>query len=194
MRLIPALILCPLIAASSFPVFGAERQLPGRVIRVTDGDSLVLDVRGSHYAIDLAGIDAPEINQPWGSTATARLGRLLTGAFVVVETLHDGGTAQLSGTIHFKGRDVAYDLLHDGLAWSTRRSEDESDRAITTEPAPPADPYTAAEDLARLTRRGLWSDPQPVPPWIWRRLRGGHDGTDGRQPTQFAAPPSPTLR
>ena len=157
----------------------AERQLPGRVVHVTDGDSLVLDVRGSHHRVELAGIDAPELNQPWGQTAAVHLRRLLTGAFVVVEAREDGGSRALTGTITFKGRDVAYDMLYDGLAWSTRRSDDESAHSITTKPTPPADPYTAAEDLARLSRRGLWSDAEPVPPWAWRRLRGGRNGAGG---------------
>jgi len=29
--------------------------------------------------------------------------------------------------------------------------------------------YEAAEDSARAERRGLWVDPDPVPPWEWRR-------------------------
>lgn len=27
------------------------------------------------------------------------------------------------------------------------------------------------EQEARAARRGLWADPQPVPPWEWRKLR-----------------------
>ena len=68
---------------------------------------------------DLAGVDAPEANQPWGQTAADRLGRQLTGAFVVVGRLRDDGSGGLSGEIVFEGRDVARDLLYDGLAWST---------------------------------------------------------------------------
>ncbi len=175
MSVVRALILCSLAIALAKPAFASERQLPGRVIHVMDGDSLVLDVRGSHYRIEIAGIDAPELNQPWGQTATTHLAHLLTGSFVVVEILHDAGTAGSSGTIVYKGRDVAYDLLYDGLAWSTRRGDQESTHAITAEPAPPTDPYTTAEDQARLTRRGLWADPRPVPPWVWRRGPNGID-------------------
>ncbi len=29
----------------------------------------------------------------------------------------------------------------------------------------------AVQDEARAARRGLWADPDPVPPWEWRRLK-----------------------
>lgn len=179
MTSVRAVILVSLAAGLSNPAGAGDRQLPGRVIRVIDGDSLVLDVRGSHVGVELAGIDAPELNQPWGQNAAARLQHLLTGAFVVVAVQEDGGARDLAGTISFKGQDVAYGLVYDGLAWSTRRHDDEPTHTITPEPRPPAHPYTAAEDMARLSARGLWSDPQPIPPWVWRQRRGGLGGSQG---------------
>jgi len=29
------------------------------------------------------------------------------------------------------------------------------------------------EDQARAARKGLWVDPQPVPPWVYRKARRG---------------------
>ncbi len=175
MTVVRALILCTLAIALAVPVSATERRLPGRVIHVIDGDSLVLDVRGSHYRITLAGIDAPELNQPWGPAAASRLTQLLTGAFVVVEIRHDNSSGEISGAITFKRRDVAHDLLHDGLAWSTIPL----DTARTATYPDQADhPYTAAEARARAAMRGLWSEAEPVPPWVWRHRRGGVDGTD----------------
>jgi micrococcal nuclease len=31
--------------------------------------------------------------------------------------------------------------------------------------------FTAAETDARVHRRGLWADPNPTPPWEWRRAK-----------------------
>ena len=31
--------------------------------------------------------------------------------------------------------------------------------------------YSAAEIDARKAKRGLWREPQPVPPWEWRRIQ-----------------------
>ncbi len=153
-------IVCALLCGLGGTGHADDWLLPGRVLRVIDGDSLVLDVRGSLYQVELQGIDAPELNQPWGTRAADQLDRTLTGAFVVITgVVSDAGQA-IRGGLRYKDRDVALDLLHDGLAWS----------------APPPDPtyrphYRVAESDARRARRGLWGDQGPVPPWQWRRGR-----------------------
>ncbi len=48
--------------------------LEGRVVRVHDGDTItVLDASRKQYKIRLAGIDAPELNQAFGSRPLNRL-------------------------------------------------------------------------------------------------------------------------
>ena len=143
----------------------ADRQLPGRVIHILDGDSLMIDVRGGQYRIELEDIDAPELNQPWGQIVTDRLRRELTGRFVVLhwkKTLADG---RVQGRLFLSNRDIGMDLLLDGLAWCTLGD--------VTEVPDQNRPYRAAEAQARMLRRGLWSDKAPVPPWEWRSGRGG---------------------
>jgi endonuclease YncB( thermonuclease family) len=151
-------MLCALLAG--LPASAADYRLPGRVLRVIDGDSLMLEASGAQHRVALAGIDAPELNQPWGDSAARRLQDTLTGAFVVVSAQRPGGAGGLSGSIEFKGRDVALDLLYEGLAWSTATMGiPDSDREH---------PYDRAERAAREARRGLWSDARPIPPWQWR--------------------------
>ncbi|MCG6967072.1 MAG: thermonuclease family protein [Chromatiaceae bacterium] len=156
----PQHLLALLLVGSACLAYNGEQQLPGRVLRVIDGDSLILEMRGSQYLIELAGIDAPEPSQPWGGAATDRLYTTLTGAFVVVHTSDDDFTGPIHGSVIYKGRDVALDMLYDGLAWSTVPTD--------TSAGAPGNPYTDAEAAARAARRGLWSDDNPVPPWAWR--------------------------
>ena len=141
----------------------AGHQLPGRVLRVIDGDTLVLDVRGSLYQVEIAGIDAPEQNQPWGPAAARELSRWVGGTFVVVDADSVDAT-NVSGTIQVKRRDLGLDLVASGLAWSLFRSDRDA-----LQPAHRPHPYELAEQEARAAKRGLWSDEAPVPPWRWRR-------------------------
>ncbi len=53
-------------------------------------------------------------------------------------------------------------LVSDGLCWwysKYAKEQNAVDRVL----------YAEAEEEARGKRRGLWSDPEPVPPWEWRR-------------------------
>ena len=143
----------------------ADRLLPGRVLHVLDGDSLVLDVRGGQYRVELADIDAPELNQPWGQAARDWLEQALAGRFVVVRSSDFGRDAQIHGRLLFKKRDPGISLLYQGLAWCAPQPDSE---AVTA-----SREYLDAQKHARAARRGLWSEDSPIPPWEWRRQRPG---------------------
>ena len=146
-------------AASTF----ADNQLAGRVLRIIDGDSLVLELQGSQHRVDLWGIAAPERNQPWGGAAADQLNRALTGRFVNVRVQGGRDDGRFSGLVMLRGRDVGLDLLRNGLAWSA--VPDRGYSHLTEHP------YTLAQRQAIAARRGLWSDDRPIPPWVWRDRR-----------------------
>ena len=62
------------------------------------------------------------------------------------------------------GADVGVEQLRRGLAWVYTRYLDEL-------PYDARRLYLQTEREARDARRGLWSDPDPVPPWDWRKMR-----------------------
>jgi hypothetical protein len=56
--------------------------------------------------------------------------------------------------------------------------------------------YYDAQEAAQKQRLGLWSDPEPVPPWEWRHLRaGGSSQGDARRRGREAIlkPEQPTV-
>ena len=55
------------------------------------------------------------------------------------------------------GRSLNAELVRAGLAWWYRRY------------APDDETLERLEREAREARRGLWGDPEPIPPWEWRR-------------------------
>jgi endonuclease YncB( thermonuclease family) len=137
-------------------------HLPGRVVRIVDGDTIVLDVAGAQHRVRLAGIDAPEKNQPWGEASTRELRRQIAGKHVIVGSHKRDRWKPLIGIVRFAGEDMNLHMVDRGLAWHYVRYADEQSTRDR-------EAYVAAEQSARDARRGLWSDPAPVPPWEWRR-------------------------
>jgi endonuclease YncB( thermonuclease family) len=60
--------------------------LTGRVVRVTDGDTIVvLDANNSQHKNRLQGIDAPERKQAFGTKSKEHLSDSVTGKIVIVD-------------------------------------------------------------------------------------------------------------
>ena len=56
-----------LLATLALPILAHSDTLQGRVVGVTDGDTItLLDATNTQHKIRVAGIDAPEKKQPFG--------------------------------------------------------------------------------------------------------------------------------
>ena len=63
-----------------FPFDVSADTLTGKVVKITDGDTLVvLDASRQQHKIRLAGIDAPETKQPFGKRSKEALSALVAG-------------------------------------------------------------------------------------------------------------------
>lgn len=139
--------------------------LVGRVVEVSDGDTIVLAMRDNQrQAVTLAGIDAPEMAQPYGQESREHLGNMVAGRVVTVEVVRydDPGTGQIAGKVYWGGRDICLEQLSAGMAWHRkpgRHAQSAYDRRA----------YVTAEWFARAERRGLWQGASPVRPWLYRR-------------------------
>lgn len=149
-----------------------EREVRGRVVAVTDGDTLkVLDANNVVYKVRLKGIDAPEHSQPFGNTSRQHLESMVAGKQVLVRFTERDKYGRILGSVWVQPRDCprCTNTLHAnhaqilaGMAWWYRYYADdqsEEDRAR----------FESAEREAIAKRSGLWTEPDPVPPWVWRR-------------------------
>ena len=138
--------------------------LSGRVVKVVDGDTIyVLDDAFTEHKIRLAGIDAPERNQPYGLASRKHLGTLIGGKTVTIEYSKHDRYGRIVGKVVINGVDTCLEQIKAGLAWHYKKYENEQvpeDRKK----------YAQAEDQARTERIGLWRDNNPRPPWEFRRL------------------------
>ena len=138
------------------------QRLPDKIVRIVDGDTLVLEAEGIRHRVRLAGIDAPERNQPWGQASTRELRRQVAGEPIVVDWYKRDRWERVIGIVRLNGEDVNLHLVDRGLTWHYMRYADEQMQQDR-------DAYAKAEKTVRAARRGLWSDPEPVPPWEWRK-------------------------
>ena len=136
----------------------------GNVVRVVDGDTIDVEVDGRVSRVRVYGIDCPEEGQPFADEAKEFVASLIEGKTVSLTPIESDrlgrSVADVSTSKDGKAYHLSEMLLSVGLAW-WYEGESPQDRHLEL-----------LEARARETRRGLWADPDPVPPWEYRRLKG----------------------
>jgi endonuclease YncB( thermonuclease family) len=167
-------LLCALTALARADV------IQGRVVGIADGDTItVLDASKSQHRIRLQGIDAPESRQAFGARSKQHLSDLVFNKEVSIEWEKRDRYGRVLGKVLAGGRDACLAHVRAGMAWHYKHYQDEQspeDRRL----------YAEAEREAREARRGLWADPDPTPPWDFRR---GGSGAARTTPTQAVTRP-----
>lgn len=141
--------------------FAAPGPLPactGLVTHVHDGDTLTGLCGAARLQVRVAGIDAPELSQPYGHQAQNRAAALVLGRPVTIGTGHlDRYGRRVAVVTLADGRSLGLVLVQEGWAFWYRQY------------APHASDLRDAEQAAHQRRLGLWQDPAPIAPWGWRK-------------------------
>lgn len=154
--------------ASLFSTVAFADQLQGRVVGITDGDTItLLNSSNTQHKIRLSGIDAPERGQAFGQASKQNLSGLIFGKSVTVEFSKRDRYGRIVGRVLLAGRDICLEQVRSGYAWHYKQYEREQTPAERKA-------YAEAETEAQKEKRGLWRDPAPVPPWDYRKERRGH--------------------
>lgn len=141
------------------------KEISGRVVAIADGDTATVLVAGNRQVrVRLAAIDAPERAQPFGNRSRQALSTLIFGKDVIVRVTDMDRYKRTVGIIMLGETDVNLEMVRLGHAWVYRQY-------VINLPRAQALQYSAAEDIARQKKRGLWVDEAPTPPWEWRRKR-----------------------
>ncbi len=147
-----------LVAFVSPALLAAEpARLEGRVIKVTDGDTLILLVDKTRYEVKLAGIDAPEEGQPYGEEAKQALSVKVFGKTIKVLPQGKDYQKRTLGVVYLDGC-INAQLVKEGWAWHYVLFSNSKVLA-------------KAEQEARKAKAGLWAGPKAIPPWEWRRTQ-----------------------
>lgn len=140
-----------------------------QVVSVLDGDTIEVLHNSRAERIRLQGIDCPEKGQAYGKKAKQAASSLVFGKEVTVQTHgFDKYGRTIGDVLLFDGRMLNRELVKDGWCWWYRKY------------APSDTVLERLEKEAREAKKGLWNDPAPIPPWVYRKARQkkGMDASD----------------
>ncbi len=148
------IILCLILILAGPTVTWAD--FVARVLMVHEGDRLTIHHQGRKDMVYLRNVDCPELKQPYGKQAKHATAAYIANREVVVRDLkRDRQGRMIADILLPDGRQIAHELIKEGLAWvQPGWSGDQSLKDM--------------EELARAAGTGLWAESNPVPPWKWK--------------------------
>ena len=152
------LLLLLLFAFSLAPSVVYAQKFTVKVVGISDGDTFTAINRDNlQLKIRVYGIDAPERGQDFGERAKQALSDYVFGQEVTIDVQKtDGWGRYISYVYTSDGRDVSLLMLKDGMAWHFKKYDSTKE-------------YAEAEEQAKRKKAGLWSVPNPVAPWDYRK-------------------------
>lgn len=140
----------------------ARASISGIVTSVSDGDTFtMLDEQRRQHTIRLSGVDAPELSQDYGKLAKQELALLVHGKTVDLLGNKNDRYGRRIAKVVVDDTDVGLQQVINGLAWHYKKFQYEQTMVDR-------EAYAAAEWAARKGRVGLWTMPDPTPPWDFR--------------------------
>jgi micrococcal nuclease len=131
-------------------------EFSGKVVAVPSGDVLTVLREGRRENVRLFGIDCPEDSQAFGQKAKRFTASRVLGKTVSGEVACRDRFGRIEAHVALKDDETLNEaLIRSGLAWPELNT--------------PADP--TLERLlqeAKIARRGLWADREPLEPWTYR--------------------------
>lgn len=129
----------------------------GKVVSIIDGDTIIVLYNESKTIVRLNGIDCPEKSQTFGQEASQFISNLILEKTITIKNTGKDRYERVIGDIFLSdGLYINLELIKAGYAWWYRQYSNSKE-------------LTQAELKAKISKKGLWSNPNPIPPWIYRR-------------------------
>ena len=142
-----------LLFLSSFSLAGTVK---GKVVSVTDGDTITLWTGKLNIKVRLQGIDAPEMGQDFGKASKKILSDKIFNKEVIVYTQEKPDRyGRYVGSIEYEERSISYEMIKEGYAWHYSKYDNNPK-------------WAEAEKHASKNKLGLWSQQNPINPDLWR--------------------------
>ena len=151
--IIPTIVLVTGLLLAAPPT--VTEQINGKVVGVTDGDTITVLVNKTTIKVRLEGIDAPESKQSYGTKTKQALSEMVFGKNVLVKKTGEDRYGRTLGVIMLGEKDINAKMIEEGWAWHYKKYNNEERLA-------------KLEVEARSDKRGLWDDPNALAPWDYR--------------------------
>ena len=133
----------------------------GKVVGVADGDTITVLRDKEQVRIRLYGIDTPEKGQAFGKKAKQFTSRMVFGKVVEVHQMDTDRYGRTVALVSVDKQLLNKELVKAGLAWVYDRYCSE----------PICESWRNFQLRAKIDKRGLWADSNPIPPWEFRRKK-----------------------
>lgn len=151
--------IIPLLLLATATLAHAQPIISGKVVGISDGDTITVLQDRTQYKIRLYGIDTPESHQDFGTRAKQFVSDLVFKKDVRVVQKDIDRYGRVVGIIYLGDTCVNEEIVKAGFAWVYNQyCKDIVCRD-----------WLMLEKQARENRIGLWSHPDPIPPWEFRR-------------------------
>ena len=135
----------------------------GKVVGISDGDTITVMHNGKGEKIRLYGVDCPEKHQDFGNKAKKFTSNMVFGKIAEVEPVTTDRYGRTVGLVSVNGKNLNEELIRNGFAWVYTKY---CNKAFCTK-------WYTYQDESRQKKIGLWSMPNTVPPWEFRRETAG---------------------
>jgi len=136
--------------------YAGQDVMTGKCVKVVDGDTLIIECDKDRRTVDIEGIDAPELDQPWGKEVRSFVKDMVRSQELEIEIVESGADGVVA-RVFVDGTDLSEMLVSRGLAWVPEDSTDADLVGMGSK----------AKDLPC----GLWIDADAEPPWEFRAAR-----------------------
>jgi endonuclease YncB( thermonuclease family) len=145
---------------------GGQYALTGKVVQVSDGDTINLLVDKTQHRIRLASIDAPETShgsdrpgQPFGEASRKNLADYVAGKTLTLTCYEKDHYGRDVCDVPANGTTANRLQVQDGMAWANQQAKGKflRDKALV-----------GVQNDAQKKKLGLWVEPGAVAPWEWR--------------------------
>lgn len=150
------LFISILVLIAGINLHGAK--IKGKVIRVEDGDTIKIALRGRSLEVRFAGADCPEKGQAYYEEAKEFTKKKILGKLVNLEIISYPSDTSFVARVRLEEFDMSLELIKSGLAWYDSKSQE--DKVLAK-----------AQKKAKKAKTGLWSQPTPAAPWVYRQSK-----------------------